>query len=190
MTTESLYLILTLQAIVLAGLIVAFVYILCIASRITRLGHQMAAVHGTGVEAAPPHSPPSPDRESQQACTTADEEDKETMAWIDQQIDETQLYCQPDLNLKKMASSLGLTQRRTLAALKSDSSAPTFSEYITLKRLTHACRLLTDEPNWTIDAVARDAGFAATTTFRTIFRTRLGMSPSQYRERKRRALQN
>ena len=71
---------------------------------------------------------------------------------------------------------------QVIKARRKDNS---LAEYLTTKRLLDGCRLLVEQPNWTIDAVAHEAGFGGTTTFRTIFRNRFGMSPKQYREKKR-----
>ena len=43
---------------------------------------------------------------------TADMGDEELMIWIDQKMDETNLYTDTDLTLKTLANALGLTQRR------------------------------------------------------------------------------
>ena len=87
--------------------------------------------------------------------------------------------------LKEIAKTLGLTQRRITQAIKARKEDNTLAEYLTTKRLLDGCRLLVEQPNWTIDAVAHEVGFGGTTTFRTIFRNRFGMSPKQYREKKR-----
>ena len=61
------------------------------------------------------------------------------------------------------------------------------SPNVTLKEISKVlgCRLLVEQTNWTVDAIAHEAGFGGTTTFRTIFRNRFRMSPKQYREKKR-----
>ena len=115
----------------------------------------------------------------------ADMTDEQLMNWIDAQMDKLGLHRNPDVTLKDMAHALGLTQRRITQAIKTRKEDNTLAEYLTTKRLLDACRLLVDHPNWTIDAVAHEVGFGGTTTFRTIFRKRFGMSPKQYREKKR-----
>ena len=111
--------------------------------------------------------------------------DEQLMAWIDRRFDELGLHTNPDIKLKDIATALGLTQRRILQALKTRTDDNTLAEYLTTKRLNTACHLLMEQPNWKIEAVASEAGFGAITTFRTIFRKHFGISPSQYREKKR-----
>ena len=101
------------------------------------------------------------------------------------QMDRVGLHRNPDVTLKEIAQTLGLTQRRVTQAIKTRKDDNTLAEYLTTKRLLEGCRLLVEQPNWTVDAVAHEAGFGGTTTFRTIFRNRFGMSPKQYREKKR-----
>lgn len=124
-------------------------------------------------------------QEINNVTNVADMTDEQLMSWIDSQVESMGLYKNPDVTLKDLAQALGLTQRRISQVLKARSEDNTLAEYLTTKRLLEGCRLLVDKPNWTVDAVAHEAGFGGTTTFRTIFRNRIGMSPKQYREKKR-----
>ena len=107
------------------------------------------------------------------------------MGWIGAQIESQGLYRSPNVTLKEISKVLSLTQRRISQVIKTRREDNTLAEYLNAKRLLEGCRLLVEQPNWTIDAVAHEAGFGGTTTFRTIFRNRFGMSPKQYREKKR-----
>lgn len=124
-------------------------------------------------------------QEINDVANVADMTDEQLMSWIDMQMEKLGLYKNPDVTLKEIAQTLGLTQRRVTQALKVRKEGNTLAEYLNTKRLLNGCRLLVEQPNWTIDAVAHEAGFGGTTTFRTIFRNRFGMSPKQYREKKR-----
>ena len=131
------------------------------------------------------HSGQSLQQEINDVANVADMTDEQLMNWIDTQMEKLGLYKNPDVTLKEIAQALGLTQRRVTQALKVRKEGNTLAEYLNTKRLLNGCRLLVEQPNWTIDAVAHEAGFGGTTTFRTIFRNRFGMSPKQYREKKR-----
>ena len=124
-------------------------------------------------------------QEINDVTNVADMTDEQLMSWIDAQMDKVGLHRNPDVTLKEIAQTLGLTQRRVTQAIKARKDDNTLAEYLTTKRLLEGCRLLVEQPNWTVDAVAHEAGFGGTTTFRTIFRNRFGMSPKQYREKKR-----
>ena len=124
-------------------------------------------------------------QEINDVINVADMTDEQLMGRIDAQIESLGLYRNPNVTLKEIAQALGLTQRRITLAIKSRRGDNTLAEYLNTKRLLEGCRLLVEQPNWTVDAVAHEAGFGGTTTFRTIFRNRFGMSPKQYREKKR-----
>ena len=124
-------------------------------------------------------------QEINDVTNVAEMTDEQLMNWIDDQIERLELYRNADVTLKEIAQALGLTQRRITQVIKTRREDNTLAEYLTSKRLLAGCRMLVDQPNWTIDAVAHEAGFGGTTTFRTIFRKRFGMSPKQYREKKR-----
>ena len=44
-----------------------------------------------------------------------------------------------------------------------------------------ACSLLRSHPEYTIEAICLDAGFRSRRTFQTVFKTHLGIIPSEYR---------
>ena len=108
-------------------------------------------------------------------------DDTQLMAWLDERMQETPLYQQPDLDLKTMAEALGISQRRIIRLLKSQPKYGSFNAYITEKRLEKACELLKSHPEYTIESISQDAGFSSRRTFQTVFKNRLGMSPSEYR---------
>ena len=113
---------------------------------------------------------------------TADMSDEVLMAWIDQKMDETRLFTDSNLTLKTMAKSLGLTQRRLGGLFKSNERYSSLGDYLNEKRFLLACRLLREEPHWTIEAVGAEAGFGGRRTFQTEVKRRLGITPLQYRQ--------
>jgi len=113
---------------------------------------------------------------------TADMADEELMAWIDQQMDETRLYTDSNLTLKTMAKALGLTQKRLGGLFKNHPKYNSLGDYLNEKRFLYACRLLREEPHWTIEAVGAEAGFGGRRTFQTEVKRRLGITPLQYRQ--------
>ena len=113
---------------------------------------------------------------------TADMSDEDLMEWVDQKMDETRLFTDPNLTLKSMAKALGLTQKRLGALFKNHSKYSSLGDYLNEKRFLLACRLLREEPNWTIEAVGAEAGFGGRRTFQTEVKRRLGITPIQYRQ--------
>ena len=113
---------------------------------------------------------------------TADMTDGELMGWIGQQMDETRLFTDSNLTLKTMAKALGLTQKRLGALFKDHPKYNSLGDYLNEKRFLYACRLLREEPHWTIEAVGTEAGFGSRRTFQTEVKRRLGITPLQYRQ--------
>lgn len=108
-------------------------------------------------------------------------DDTQLMAWMDAKMDELSLCQNPDLDLKTASEALGISQRRIVRLLKSQPQYGTFAVYLTEKRLAKACLMLKSHPQYTIEAICLDSGFRTRRTFQTIFKSRLGVSPSEYR---------
>lgn len=113
---------------------------------------------------------------------TTDISDEDLIIWLDQKMEETRLYTDPELTLKTLANSLGLTQRRLSALFKNNPKYASFGDYLNEKRVLLACRLLHEKPNYTIEAVGKEAGFGSRRTFQMEMKRRLGITPLQYRQ--------
>ena len=113
---------------------------------------------------------------------TADMADDELMEWINQKMDETNLFTDTNLNLKTMAKALGLTQKRLAGLFKNNEKYTSLGDYLNEKRFLYACRLLREEPHWTIEAIGAEAGFGGRRTFQMEVKRRLGIIPLQYRQ--------
>jgi AraC-like DNA-binding protein len=113
---------------------------------------------------------------------TQDMNDEELMAWIDERMDEARLYTTPTLSLKEMAKALGLTQKRLGQLFKNHEKYAGLGDYLTEKRLLQACELMRDKPEWTIEAVAKEAGFLTRRTFQEVVKSHFGLTPTQFRQ--------
>jgi AraC-like DNA-binding protein len=113
---------------------------------------------------------------------TAEMSDEELLSWIDQRMNESRLFTLPTFTLKEMAKAVGLTQKRLTELLKERANFSSFNDYLTKKRLLLACELMRENPNWTIEAIAKESGFQTRRTFQEVVKTHLGMTPSQYRQ--------
>ena len=113
---------------------------------------------------------------------TADMSDDDLMAWIDQKMDEMQLYTDTNLTLKTLANTLGLTQRRLWSLFKNHPKYASLGDFLNEKRVLLACKLLHEKPNWTIEAIGTEAGFGSRRTFQMEMKHRFGITPLQYRQ--------
>lgn len=108
--------------------------------------------------------------------------DEELSVWIDLQVTESRMFCDPELDIKTMAQKLGLTQKKVKQLLKDSTRYERLYDYLTEKRVLYACELIKENPQWSIDAVSKEAGFVSRTTFQTEFKKRIGVTPAQYRK--------
>ena len=113
---------------------------------------------------------------------TRDMSDDELRGWIDLQMSKNHMYADPDLSLKDIAQRLGLTQKRIKQLLKDDERYGRLYDYLTEKRVLYACELIKENPQWSMDAISKEAGFVSRTTFQTEFKKRIGVTPAQYRQ--------
>ena len=104
------------------------------------------------------------------------------MAWLDDRMDDTRLYTTPTLSLRDIAKAFGLTQTRLKLLFKNHEKYAGLGDYLTEKRLLQACELMRDNPGWTIEAVAKDAGFLTRRTFQEVVKSHFGLTPTQFRQ--------
>ena len=118
---------------------------------------------------------------SEDIKNTADMTDGELLAWIGGRMDETQLYTNPSLSLKDTAQALGLTQKRLAQLFRNHEKYANLGEYLTEKRFLLACELMRRERHWSIEAIAKEAGFMTRRTFQEVVKSQVGLTPSQLR---------
>lgn len=91
-------------------------------------------------------------------------------------------YLNPDLTLADLAKSVNVP-RNTLSYIINNALKENFYSFINSYRVEEVKASLTDPGNkdFTILALAFDAGFNSKSTFNSIFKQKTGLSPSQYR---------
>ena len=90
---------------------------------------------------------------------TKDMTDDELRAWIEVQVMESRMFCDPELDVKAMAQKLGLTQKKIKQLLKDSTKYDRLYDYLTEKRVLYASELIKENPNWSMEAVSKEAGF-------------------------------
>jgi AraC-like DNA-binding protein len=75
----------------------------------------------------------------------------------------------------------GLSKERIGAAFAKGSSHPSLSAYINDLRLEHAYMLMLDQPGLDLGQVAQQSGFSSRKYFGDRFKSRYGMTPSEFR---------
>jgi len=108
--------------------------------------------------------------------------DEELWTWMDLQMTESHIFTAPDLNLKGMAQRLGLTQKKIKQLLKDSQRYDRLYDYLTEKRVLYSCELIKQNPQYSMEAIGKEAGFVSRSTFQTEFKKRIGITPAQYRQ--------
>ncbi|HEX9564247.1 MAG TPA: helix-turn-helix transcriptional regulator [Gemmatimonadaceae bacterium] len=94
---------------------------------------------------------------------------------------------EPDLSLAELASRLRVGPQMLSQALN-QRRRKSLPEYLAERRMRDARQLLLNPANdcFTVEGLARQAGFASRSAFYKLFRSAEGVTPTQYRERARR----
>lgn len=110
--------------------------------------------------------------------------DTETMVKIEEVMDQQQLFLKPDFNLKLLASTLGITQKKIIGTFKNNTQYTNLNDYLNHKRIEYACKKLVDYPDYKVETIAYESGFSSPTTFYRWFEKETGMKPNEYRQSK------
>ena len=107
--------------------------------------------------------------------------DDALFAQIHDTIVREQLYLNPACDRQMLIDRFGLSKERIGAAFAKGSSHPSLSAYINDLRLEHAYKLLLDQPGLDLGQVALQSGFSSRKYFGDRFKSRYGMTPSEFR---------
>lgn len=110
----------------------------------------------------------------------SDEKSRELYERLDKLMRTEHIYCEKELTKDKISEMLG-TNRTYLSQVINEQTGMSFTHYINSLRIDHAVRTLSDPTsNVPIKALAADLGFSSITTFYTLFKSSVGMTPSRY----------
>lgn len=90
------------------------------------------------------------------------------------------LHYTEDLALEQVAESVSVNPSYLSYIFRKETGI-TFLQYLTNVRLQAACRILTEQPELSLEDVAARAGYHSASYFHKIFRSRFGVSPRQWR---------
>ena len=91
-----------------------------------------------------------------------------------------QLYLRPALSREDL-TRLAHVDKNRLPQIIQENTGGNLKDYINGLRLDHAVLLMKTYPEYTLDTVASESGFANRSTFFLAFRKKNGMTPSQYK---------
>ena len=92
------------------------------------------------------------------------------------------LYLRDDMS-RSMLDTFVHIPKNKFAPVFRKFSGMGFPRYINELRLNHAVKLLTEQPELTIEGVAQECGIPVTQTFYRLFMAKYGMTPAAYRRK-------
>ncbi|MBA4322524.1 MAG: hypothetical protein C0408_06870, partial [Odoribacter sp.] len=100
-------------------------------------------------------------------------------------VEKNKLYLDRDLTIHELSGMTGI-QRHHITQILNEKYKRNFFTFINEYRVKEVIERFSDPKfnNYTILAIAFDAGFNAKTTFNAIFKSQTGLTPSKYREQK------
>lgn len=100
-----------------------------------------------------------------------------------QLMDEDKVYLQTDFSREKLQQMMGVSKNRLTPILHDVLGDVTnLSDYINTRRIAHACKLIREKPQMTVEALAAESGFSTTRNFRRCFKSQTGVTPAEYRD--------
>ena len=108
-------------------------------------------------------------------------DDDELLAMIEARIEGEDIPLPPEFGVKDVAELVGVTQGRVTDLYKKKTIYRSLDKYLDYLRLMRALRLLRDHPDYSIEAIAHDAGFATVRTLNRKIQESLGITPGEFR---------
>ena len=103
-----------------------------------------------------------------------------SMGELERVVNEQRLYLKPNLTLTDIAQALK-TNRTYVSSYLSQVRGQTFYDYINQLRIEKvSVPLLKEHPEYTLEYIANESGFASISTFRRAFQKLLGKTPRQF----------
>lgn len=109
-------------------------------------------------------------------------DDEELLAVIEAQLEGDNIPLPPEFSVKEVAELVGTTQSRIIDLYKKKTIYHSVDKYLDFLRLMRALRMLKDNPNYSIEAIAHDAGFNTVRTLNRKIQESLGITPGAFRD--------
>ena len=101
---------------------------------------------------------------------------------FDAQVDQERLFTRPDLSREDYARLMGVDRTTFSRIIIEQSGFNNLAAYLNHKRMVEAVRLMHQHPNYTLQAIMEESGYANKMTFNRVFKDTYGMTPSEYRK--------
>ncbi len=108
----------------------------------------------------------------------------ELKARLVKSLEAERIYLKSNLTLDRLAEHLSMTPK-VLSGVINRQLNCNFFELINTYRIKEAKELLVSKPDMTVMSVIFEAGFNSKATFNTIFKRKVGLTPTQFREQRK-----
>jgi AraC-like DNA-binding protein len=106
-------------------------------------------------------------------------EAKTIVAKLQKVMDEKELFRNPNLKVGDLASEINIPSHQ-LSRILNDSLQKNFTVFVNEYRVNAACKMLSYQTNFTIEAVGDEVGFNSKSTFFAAFKKIKGLTPNAY----------
>ncbi len=108
-------------------------------------------------------------------------DDIELLALIEARVEKERPHLQTSFNAEALAQMLGVTPLRLVRLFRHNTPHHTPEDYIDFRRVISAMEQMRQHPNYSIAAIAQDAGFTSVRTFQRRMQQATGLTPVEYR---------
>ena len=124
------------------------------------------------------------ERNNEKSSGLTDDKASDLFSRLEKLMIDEHIYRQCDLSLEKTAKLLGTN--RTYLSQVINEYGDSFTSYVNQFRLKEAIEILSDPDSTdSLKAIGLSVGFASPSNFYTLFRKKVGMAPSVFRENAR-----
>jgi len=102
---------------------------------------------------------------------------------LDQLMKSTNIYTNPKLKLKEVATALNIPAHQ-LSQLLNDNLGKSYTTFINEYRIQAACKMLGTNHQLSLEGIGYEVGFRSKSTFFTTFKKVMGLTPSKYQQQK------
>ena len=103
------------------------------------------------------------------------------LARLDHLMNHEHVYLDSDFSREKLQRLMGLSKNALTPVLREGLGGRPLTEYVSEKRIAHACTLLAQHPERNVADIALASGFFTQRNFNRVFRELMGMTASEFR---------
>ena len=99
-------------------------------------------------------------------------------------VEENELYLKKDISRALVANLMGCSQRAMTKMLDEIHPGLSFPDYIRSLRIRHALKVISENPNYSVQQLADESGFYSISSFERAFKAVMGKTPKAYLKEK------